>query len=255
MNSTEVLRFVQMSDLHLEPNQEHQVAHFVPYQNFQKVIAAIADLQPQPDFIIVSGDLAHDKKPPVYDQVAESLKSLGLPLYWLPGNHDDPEIMQVMAEANQVFMPNHFQFKGIQFFLLDSVAKNRIDNYGEFSEEELSTFNEALRQNPQMPAVVLLHHHPLPTGFAWMDSSILRDSEKFLAIIKQNPQVKAVLFGHIHHILEKELGETQFMSAPSTAYQFKKEEHFAWSDAGPGFRYLEINAQGEINTQVHFVAQ
>src|SRR5919202_5303618 len=52
-------------------------------------VASVRDLVPNPDAVLVSGDLADHATDAEYEQVRDLLAPLQAPLYVLPGNHDD----------------------------------------------------------------------------------------------------------------------------------------------------------------------
>ena len=47
-----------------------------------------------------------------------------------------------------------FSWKGIRFILLDSVAKNRIDDYGELSEKDLHFLEYEIRKAGEQPVIM-----------------------------------------------------------------------------------------------------
>src|ERR671922_496693 len=52
-------------------------------------IESVRELEPNPDAVLISGDLADHATDVEYEQVRELLAPLEAPLYVLPGNHDD----------------------------------------------------------------------------------------------------------------------------------------------------------------------
>src|ERR671930_1616729 len=52
-------------------------------------VEAARALVPNPDAVLISGDLADHAVDAEYEQVRELLAPVGAPLYVLPGNHDD----------------------------------------------------------------------------------------------------------------------------------------------------------------------
>jgi len=52
-------------------------------------VASVRALEPNPDAVLISGDLADHAADSEYEKVRELLAPLEAPLYVLPGNHDD----------------------------------------------------------------------------------------------------------------------------------------------------------------------
>ena len=81
---------------------------------------------------------------------------------------------------------------------------------------------------------------------------------EFLKCVAQYPQVKALLWGHVHQQLDSLYdgphGALQLMATPSTCIQFKPQSpYFALDGLQPGYRLLELKADGSISTNVYRV--
>ena len=68
------------------------------------------------------------------------------------------------------------------------------------------------------------------------------------------PTVRAVLFGHIHHELKCKRNGVAYYGSPSTCIQFHpSHEEFALDHRNPGYRWLELHADGTLLTGVNRV--
>src|SRR3954464_14948423 len=82
--------FVQLSDSHIgfnkPPNADARAT-------FREAIAKVKALPVQPDFVIHTGDVSQLSRDAEFDDADQLLKSLGLPVFFVPGEHDmlDPE--------------------------------------------------------------------------------------------------------------------------------------------------------------------
>ncbi|MEO1652027.1 MAG: metallophosphoesterase [Bacteroidota bacterium] len=253
MNQAKPFRFLQISDLHLHPDENYTYNERLPLLSFKAVLADIQALNPKPDFLLFSGDIASDKQEEVYLSVDQMIQATGFPYYWIGGNHDDPELMARLADRLDVHSVPHFIHQQWHFILLDSVAKDRKGSYGEFSKKDLKNLARALEGYPDLPSLLVMHHHFLPTGFPWMDNSTLKDAETFLKLVNKFPQVKAILHGHIHQDKYTNLGGIQIWACPSTAYQFKPQAEFALDDIAPGYRIFDLEPNGSIRSEVRRV--
>src|ERR687888_1749071 len=75
----------QLSDPHIGA----EWADGDPVARFAAAVESVRTAAPQPDAVLVSGDLADNATDAEYEQVRELLAPLRAPLYVLPGNHDD----------------------------------------------------------------------------------------------------------------------------------------------------------------------
>ena len=80
----------QLSDLHLRPGEDGRG----PAERLELAVRHIAGLQPRPHAVLLSGDLADAPSSAAYEQAHELLSPLGVPLYAIPGNHDDRDLLR-----------------------------------------------------------------------------------------------------------------------------------------------------------------
>jgi Icc protein len=253
MTENQPLRFAQLSDLHLREDTAYLYRDkYNAFENFRKVLTEIEKEKPNLDFLLITGDIADAKEPEVYVMVDKLLRKTALPYYWLPGNHDNPELMDELVPRLSVAPDKSFTGKGIHFILLDSVAKNRKDDFGELWEADLQFLEKELKKNKSRPCVIALHHHLIPTGTAGLDRYILHEVQHFWDITDKYAQVCAVLYGHIHQITENMRKNVQYLSCPSTAYQFKKTPDIQFEDMPGGYRIIEIDKIGQIKTKLSY---
>ena len=81
------------------------------------------------------------------------------------------------------------------------------------------------------------------------------NAERLLAIVRRNPQVRGLLWGHIHQEFDRTLQGVRFLGSPSTCIQFTPKKHgFGLDSAPPGYRWLILQPDGQIQTGVQRLA-
>jgi Icc protein len=116
---------------------------------------------------------------------------------------------------------------------------------------ELARLDDALSRNATVPALVALHHHPVPIGSAWMDAMGLRNAEDFWRIIDRHAQVRAVIWGHVHQNFDSFRHGVRLLATPSTCVQFApRSADFALDRRAPAFRSLLLSDDGGVATEV-----
>ncbi|MBF0256982.1 MAG: metallophosphoesterase, partial [Gammaproteobacteria bacterium] len=196
------LRLIQISDLHFGfPPGDLLNSGINTVQTFAQVAQRIAQLQP--DAIVATGDLAQDPEAEVYQRLAATFARLPAPVYCLPGNHDDPELMAQIL-TNPPSQPNaqnspckQVLLGGWQLLLLDSNHRQH-SHRGRLGDAELAWLEQSLAAQPALHSLICLHHHPQPIHSPWMDRMGLEDSAELLRLLQRHPQVRGVIFGHIH---------------------------------------------------------
>lgn len=221
-----------------------------------KVVKAVVATGKSHDAVVVTGDLSQDESKESYIRLAEILAPLGKPIYCLPGNHDQGDNMKAgILQADGTISECRSLLLGTwQVILLNTAERQRVD--GHLSDAELSLLDNKLAKFPKHNHLVAMHHQPLPVGSAWMDRICLDNPDSLMAILARHTKVRAVIYGHVHQKFESEQNGTKFLSAPSTCVQFKPQsDYFAVDTAMPGFRWLKLNDDGNMETGVERIDQ
>ena len=241
----------QITDTHLFADESQTMKGFPTVRSLQAVLNQLAELQPDLDLLLLTGDLSQDETIASYEQLRDRLTPLNLPSYWIPGNHDQQLDRMAIGLCNDLISPEKtFQRGGWQFLLLDSTLPQQVQ--GRLSDQALSHLDQQLQQFPAHPTLIALHHPPLAINSAWMDAIGLENREAFFAVIDRHPQVKLVIFGHIHQEFDRWRQGVRYLGAPSTCVQFAPDsDEFAIDpDRQPGFRLLRLFADETYDTEV-----
>jgi 3',5'-cyclic-AMP phosphodiesterase len=241
---------VQITDTHLFADSEGEMFGCRTRASFDRVIEAIAQLNPQPDLLLLTGDISQDESVASYLYVQSRLQDLNIPSYWLPGNHDQDGGAIAFLNGGCVSAEKDFVLGGWQFILLDSMVAQQ--PYGELSQQQLEFLDAKLTAN--LPTLIAVHHQAIDCGLTYMDGMGLRNGEMLLGRIDLAPQVKVVVNGHIHHAFAELRGGVHFLGTPSTCVQLKPMQEKAEVDHRPaGFRLLWLGADGTVETEVRRV--
>ena len=249
----ESFRILQLTDTHLFAQTQETLLGLPTQTSLQRILDRILSQPQLPDFIVLTGDLSQDGRAESYAHLSTLLEPLGLPIYWIPGNHDCVETMTRSLKA-PVFAPDkHFQHQGWQFILLNSQIPGEVS--GRLSTEVLEALTHQLETGPKQPTTLALHHPPITLQSAWLDSSALENPDELYAVLDRFSHVKLVLFGHIHQDISLVRRGVTYLGCPSTCIQFdRRSDTFALDvDHNPGFRELELCSDGTWTSQMHRV--
>jgi 3',5'-cyclic-AMP phosphodiesterase len=246
------LLIAQLTDTHLFADGNQEMLGCRTNSSFESVMAAIAQLHPSPDLLLLTGDLSQDETVESYRYLRSHIDPLQIPTYWIPGNHDQGLLdMEQVLNSAIISTDKEFQTGNWNFVLFNTMMSGKVQ--GRLSIAELTRLEQQLQTHSQ-PTLVILHHPPLPVGAACMDQIRLENSDELFAILDRFPHVKIVLFGHIHHATEQLRGNVRYIGTPSTCVQLKpKSEVFTIDDQPPGFRLLWLYADGQYETEVRRV--
>ena len=113
-------RVLQLTDTHLFAQAQETLLGLPTQLCLQRIIDRILNQPQLPDFIVLTGDLSQDGRAESYANLSALLEPLGLPIYWIPGNHDCVKTMTRSLQA-PIFEPDkRFEYQGWQFILLNS---------------------------------------------------------------------------------------------------------------------------------------
>jgi Icc protein len=250
MNPDAVL-LVQLSDSHLFADADVKLLGMNTRDSLRRVIDLVREQQPHIDLVLATGDLSQDGTLASYQQFRDMTAPMGAPARWLPGNHDEPQIMADAAVHSDLLEPV-VDVGNWRVTLLDSAVPGSVPGY--LQDQQLQLLVQALSEAPNRHHLVCLHHHPVSIGCAWMEPIGLRNPDALFAVLDRFPQVKAVLWGHVHQEIDGERNGVRLLASPSTCIQFAPgSEDFQVSDQAPGYRWLRLHADGRLETGVERV--
>ena len=248
MSTAAPLRVIQISDFHLKTQPGNRLWGVDVDASLNAVLARVQLKHPMPDLVLATGDLVGDD-PDAYHRVRDLMKPLGAPVYCLPGNHDFPAIMSRTLCEGPLRRERHVVVGGWQFILLDSSFPGTPD--GHLGYGELALLDTVLVTHPDLYTVVCLHHNPVPSRTAWLDTMMVSNNETLFAILDRYPQVRAVVWGHIHAEFSDMRNSVRLLAAPATCVQFKPNTPEPQVDeVPPGYRWFELHADGTLHTGV-----
>lgn len=240
------LRVLQLSDPHLLRQGQGRYRGRTPLSQLRHGLEqALAALEDRPDLLLISGDLCHDESWGGYVQLRDLLAASGLPLALLPGNHDHPVLLQAALGRQAVLAPAELRLGRWRLLLLSSHRSG--DCGGWLGAGQRSWLRQRLRHDCS-PALVVVHHPPLPIGDPSFDAIGLRDGAELAGILLEAPSVALLLCGHVHQHWQGLLGEQPgipVLACPSTLCAFGAVQPCPLGRAeDPGGRLLELHHDG-----------
>ncbi len=178
-------RFIHISDTHFGAgnNQQADLALF-------KEISA---LNPQPAFVINTGDVCEIGGDDEYAQFQAALESLAPRMYVAPGNHDvrwNPRGKEGYTRGTNGPLYQSWTHEGVHFVTLDSTVL--LQHWGHISQDQLDWLADDLKKvGTDMPIVIGFHH--------WIGrDKVMVDNEQQLLDLVAPFNVVLWLQGHGH---------------------------------------------------------
>ena len=213
----------QLSDLHIRAPGELAYRRVDTASYLRRCVSEIAALEPRPDAVVITGDLADRGAEEEYAHARALLAPLALPLYVIPGNHDDRAALRAAfpgcakAGGSPEFVQYTANVGPIRLIALDTLVP--AEGGGRLCQARLDWLHDALRRSDSAPVVILMHHPPFATGIAYMDAVGLETAYPLEPVIREHPNVERILCGHLHRTILRRFGGSVAVTCPSPAHQ------------------------------------
>ncbi|MBI5461588.1 MAG: 3',5'-cyclic-AMP phosphodiesterase [Gammaproteobacteria bacterium] len=246
------LRFIQITDTHLSDRADGTLRGLNTADALAAVVTHVRECESRIDGVLATGDLSHDGGTPSYRRFVQLLAPLNAPVYCLPGNHDALGLCACALKGPRVQSGGRRLAGNWQAIFLDSAVPGAV--HGHLRPAELARLDNALSEHPERHALICLHHQPVPIGSAWLDALMLDNAAAFFDVVDRHANVRGMLWGHVHQTFDVTRNGVRLLASPSTCIQFKPGcNDFTLDDKPPGYRWLELHADGGIETSVEYL--
>jgi 3',5'-cyclic AMP phosphodiesterase CpdA len=216
----------QISDFHLRSDDDG------PTGRLAATLDALLALERRPDAVLASGDLADGARPEEYAAVDAQLARLPMPVYRLPGNHDD-------FSAGFAERVGPLRLIGCDT-RIPGADGGRLD---------VAWLEERLAEDAETPTIVAMHHPPVAIGMRAADEIAIAaaDSAALAALLARSPQVKRIACGHVHRAVFAQLAGVPVVSCPSANSFARFADTFQTEDFAAGY-LVHLLVDGEVVT-------
>jgi 3',5'-cyclic-AMP phosphodiesterase len=251
----------QISDIHFLPKGTLAFGRVDVAGCLERAIDHLNTLAPAADAILITGDLTSDGDATVWAELKDVLGRIQAPLYPLPGNHDDRELMRAAFADRDLFPAEgplcfDVDLGPVQLIGLDSLIPG--DPAGRLGPKQLDWLDAQLGEAPDRPALVALHHPPFRTGIDHMDAMMLADGDALAAVIGRHRQVERLLCGHVHRSVQCRFAGTLAQIAPGIAHAVQLTlagEPPRWVKEPPGVLLHEWRGGRGLVSHLDFIGE
>lgn len=211
----------------------------------QVVDCALADPHP-PDLILHTGDVTDDGDVESHESAMEVLASAGVPVHWVPGNHDDSRIFAEMAPTSVHIV----DLDAWRLVLVDSSVAGA--EHGHLDPAQLEELASAVVAGDSWVLVAM--HHP-PRSSCGHEHCIVTNADEVLATLDTR-SVRVVASGHLHAASHHEAANTAFLLGPSTCVQLDHIhplEHNNRPITALGARWIDLHDDGAVETSLLWI--
>lgn len=209
----------QISDTHLAGWGKKTFGIAPMAENLARCVTHINNLNPQPDIVLVTGDVSNNGTADECERAADILGNLNCPFYVIPGNHDNRETLVSVfgkkscpAEAKD-FVNYTIEGYPIHLIALDSTIPTAPG--GEICESRARWLDNRLQESVSKPVIIFMHHPPIKFGVAETDIDGFIGADRLGSIIEKYDNIERILCGHIHLPALAKWRGTVISTAPS----------------------------------------
>ncbi len=243
----------QISDTHIYPD-EPNLGNRMP--DFERCVADINRLDPQPDVVIHTGDIAHNGTPEKYREAFRVLDQLRSPFFVVAGNRDDRALLRSKLPSLRYLAPDSSFFQySVETFPLRLISidtKGAINNMGGYCDARADNLRLALAEHPNTPTVIFMHHPPfeiVESTYRWQFNPPV-EIEKVEKALEGQSQVIRVFCGHAHRDARGVVAGIPVSCVPSVAIGLRFGEY---PDNAPVYQVHRLGPDSEFNTETRIV--
>lgn len=232
----------QISDLHVGVAGSLAYGRFDTGLCLARCVRHILRLIPPPDVVLATGDLVDGGTAGEYHHLRELLAPFPMPVYLIPGNHDDRSAL-CKAFRDHAYLPRPgapvyyvLEEFPVRLLALDTVVPGAAG--GALDAAQLDWLEARLAAAAHEPTLIFMHHPPIWTGIRCMDGIGLEpgSAARLAAIVSRHRQIERIVCGHVHRAIQARWRGTVVSICPSTAFQAVLklgDEGFEWSPDEP----------------------
>jgi len=213
---------VQITDTHILPPGELLYGQVDTSVHLMETVAEIRRMRPVPEGVIVTGDLVERADEASYRHFKALMDPIDVPVFVLPGNHDDPELMLDMFSDRTWFPANGETFQYAvevdSFRLLALNSHIRGSELPEFDGAHLDWLVDELPRSKR-PTLIAIHHPPMVTGVEFIDMGGTAWFQGLKEVLEGEHNVHLVICGHCHTDMAGRIANVPVYMSGSVAHQ------------------------------------
>ncbi len=245
----------QLTDFHLDGTETTR-------DRLQQVVNALSDTTTPIDLVIVSGDIVQsaafegndDGALAEYRFAHDTVAPLG-PMAWCPGNADGATYDAALKELfpNTSGTNTRLDAGDVTLLMLDSRVAGEL--HGHLDDAALAWLENELAATTG-PAIIVLHHPPVPVGHPVFDTLRLDNAGALEAVVRRSPQVTGLLFGHTHSAIAAQFAGRPAFGAPGVhssgqlPWDAREGESLIDPSAKPAYAVHRVDASGIVSIPV-----
>jgi Icc protein len=246
-----------ISDPHLLAGGALQYGHVDTEARLTAALARLARLDPAPQALVFTGDLADLGEPKAYARLREIVEpaaaAWGAQVIWTMGNHDERAAysLGLFDSLSEEPQDRVYDVAGLRVIALDSTVPGW--HHGELSVSQLEWLAAELATPAEHGTILALHHPPIPVPLVPIAAVIELLDQDRLAEVVRGSDVRAIVGGHFHYTSFSTFAGVPVSVASATCYTMDPapvDRLVSGVDGDQAFTMLHVYADRIVQTVV-----
>ena len=253
----------QISDTHIAAwgKKAHDIAPTA--ENLTLCVDHINQFNPQPDLVLVTGDITYSGLAEEAERAESLLSRLRYPFYVIPGNHDNRSALWSAFGGHACPSPVHgymnYVIEGydVRLIAVDSVVAGAPG--GKICETRAMWLDERLSEAKEQPTIIFIHHPPVKFGVLETDVDGFVGADRLGDVVEKYTNIERVICGHIHREAHVRWRGTVVSTAPSMGMHLvldlTMERPSQFVPEAPGYQLHKWTPEKNLITHTIYVRQ
>ena len=192
-----------LSDVHLLADGAKQYGAVVPESGLVLALERLRRLDPVPQALVFTGDLADKAQPEAYARlralVEPAAAAMGAHVVWVIGNHDErASYARGLFDSDDDGPQDRVHdLGGLRIVALDTSVPEY--HHGALTDDQLDWLRDVLSTRTEHGTILAMHHPPIPVPTLEPAAIIeLLDQDRLAAVV-EGSDVRQILGGHFHY--------------------------------------------------------
>jgi 3',5'-cyclic AMP phosphodiesterase CpdA len=211
-----------LSDPHLLAGGRLQYDVIDTEDHLRLAVERLARLDPLPQALVFTGDLADRAEPAAYARLREIVEpaaaAFGAEVVWVMGNHDERAAysLGLFGEESEAAQDRVHDVDGLRIIALDTSVPGY--HHGELTDGQLAWLADELATPAPHGTLLALHHPPIPSPLLRAAEIIELYDQHKLADVVRGTDVRGILGGHLHFSTYSTFAGVPVSVASATCY-------------------------------------
>jgi 3',5'-cyclic-AMP phosphodiesterase len=238
-----------ISDPHLLAGDARQYGVIDPEAGLRLALERLTRLEPAPQALVFTGDLADRAEPAAYDRLRElvepAAEALSATVVWVMGNHDERAAYakSLFGEGDESPQDRVHDVAGLRIVALDTTVPGY--HHGDLTDEQLAWLTDVLATPAPHGTLLAMHHPPIPIPMMPAAEIIELADQERLADAITGTDVRGILGGHFHFSTYSTFAGVPVSVAAATCYT---------ADPAPPERFVSAVDAHQSVTMMHLYA-